>query len=230
MSEIVRVRQALEAQKKVEQDFVEEARRLETAPKGWPAALNMFHIGMWRERMRKSLSDLSDGREITPPPEDANVVNDEELGYGIGTPLADAAARSEHLLGEIMDLYDWLGDRPFQWYRNKTTTEAVLGNSFNHPRSHLHAYLRENGELERANQLLEDGVALLREVNAPPLQLGAALYNLACAQVYSGRLDDALALLEETFAMSPDLKERAPKDSDLEALHDDARLKALIAG
>jgi hypothetical protein len=39
-----------------------------------------------------------------------------------------------------------------------------------------------------------------------------------------------LALLEETFAMSPDLKEKAPKDSDLEALHDDARLKALIAG
>jgi tetratricopeptide (TPR) repeat protein len=230
MSEIVRVRQALEAQKKVEQNFVEEARRLETAPKGWPAALNMFHIGMWRERMRKALSDLSEGREVTPPPEDANVVNDEELAYGIGTPLADAAARSEHLLGEIMDLYDWLGDRPFQWYRNKTTTEAVLGNSFNHPRSHLHAYLRENGELERANQLFEDGVTLLREVNAPPMQLGAALYNLASAHVYQARLDEALALLEEALPMRPDFKQSAPKDSAIEALHDDERFKALIAG
>jgi len=224
------VRQALEAQRKVEQDYVEEARRSETAPKGWPAALNMFHIGMWRERMRKALTDLSEGRDVTPPPEDPNAINDEELAYGIGTPLADAAARSEHLLGEIMDLYDWLGDRPFQWYRNKTTTEAVLGNSFNHPRSHLYSYLRENGELERANQLFEEGVALLREVDAPPQQLGAALYNLASARVYSGRLDDALALLEEALPMRPDFKESAPKDSDLETLHEDERFKVLMKG
>jgi tetratricopeptide (TPR) repeat protein len=230
MSDTAQVRRALEVQKKVEQDFVEEARHSETAPKGWPAALNMFHIGMWRERMRQSLTDLSEGREPTPPPENANEVNDAELANGIGTPLADAAARSEHLLGEIMDLYDWLGDRPLQWYRNKTTTEAVLGNSVNHPRQHLYAYLRENGELERANRLLEEGAALLREVNAPPLQLGAALYNLAAAHVYQGRLDDALTLLEEALPMRPDFKESAPKDSGLADLHDDERFKALMKG
>jgi tetratricopeptide (TPR) repeat protein len=116
-----------------------------------------------------------------------------------------------------------------QWYRNKTTTEAVLGNSFNHPRQHLYAYLRENGELERANRLLEEGAALLREVNAPPLQLGAALYNLAAAHVYQGRLDDALTLLEEALPMRPDFKESAPKDSDLADLHGDERFKALIS-
>ena len=229
MSDTAQVRQALEAQKKAEQEFVEEARHSETAPKGWPAALNMFHIGMWRERMRKSLTDLSEGREPTPAPKDANEVNDAELANGIGTPLADAAARSEHLLGEIMDLYDWLGDRPLVWYRNKTTTEAVLGNSFNHPRQHLYAYLRENGDLERANRLLEEGASVLREVSAPPLQLGAAIYNLAAARVYQGRLDDALTLLEEALPMRPDLKESAPKDSDLADLHDDERFKALIS-
>jgi tetratricopeptide (TPR) repeat protein len=215
---------------KVEQDFVEEAHRTETAPKGWPAALLMFHLGMWRERMRKSLTDVSEGREQTPPPVDANEVNDSELAYGIGTPLADAAARSEHLLGEIMDLYDWLGDRPFQWYRNKTTTEAVLANSFNHPRNHLYSYLRENGELDHANRLLEEGAALLREANAPPIQLGTALYNLAAARVYQGRHEDAVALLEEAFPMLPGFKDTAPKDSNLEALYDDERFKALIGG
>jgi tetratricopeptide (TPR) repeat protein len=129
-----------------------------------------------------------------------------------------------------MDLYDWLGERPFQWYRNKTTTEAVLGNSFNHPRGHLYGYLRENGELERANQLFEEGVALMREVNAPALQLGAAIYNLACARVYQGRLDEALTLLEEALPMRPDFKESAPQDSDLEALHGDERFNALLKG
>ena len=222
------VRQALEAERQVEQDFVEEARRSETAPKGWPAALIMFHLGMWRERMRKALSDLSEGREMTPPPENQNEVNDAELAYGIGTPLADAAARSEHLLGEIMDLYDWLGDRPFQWYRAKTTTEAVLGNSFTHPRGHLYDYLRENGELDRANRLWEEAVTVLREVNAPPLPMGAALYSFACARVSQGMLDEALVLIGEALPLRPDLKESAPKDSDLEALHEDERFKALI--
>ena len=230
MSGKVQVRQALEAQRKVEQDFVEEARRSETAPKGWPAALNMFHIGMWRERMRKSLTDLSEAREPTPPPEDQNAVNDEELANGIGTPLADAAARSEHLLGEIMDLYDWLGERPFQWYRAKTTTDAVLGNSFTHPRGHLYEYWRENGELDRANRLLEEAVTLLRQVNAPALPMGANLYNLACARVYQGRLDEALVLLGEAWPLVPHLKDTASKDSDLEALLNDERFKALIEG
>jgi tetratricopeptide (TPR) repeat protein len=228
MPETAQVRQALEAQKKVEQDFVEEAHRSEKAPKGWPAALVMFHLGMWRERLHRSLTDLSEGRDLTPPPDNQDDVNDAELASGIGTPLADAAARSEHLLVQIMDLYDWLGERPFQWYRSKTTTEAVLGNSFNHPRAHLYEYLRENGELEGANRLLEDGVTLLREVSSPPLQLGAALYSLACARVYRGRLDEALALLDEALPMRPDFKEAAPKDSDFEALHDDERFKALI--
>jgi tetratricopeptide (TPR) repeat protein len=188
----------------------------------------MFHLGMWRERLHKSLTDLSEGRELTPPPEDLDEINDAELASGIGTPLADAAARSEHLLGEIMDLYDWLGDRPFQWYRNKTTSEAVLGNSFTHPRVHLHVYLRENGELDRANRLWEDAVTLLQEVNAPRLSMAASLYNLACARVYQGRLDEALVLLEEALPLRPDIKESAPNDSDLEALHDDERFKALI--
>jgi tetratricopeptide (TPR) repeat protein len=228
MPATTQVRQALEAQKKVEQDFVEEARRSETAPKGWPAALLMFHLGMWRERMRKSLADLNDGRELTPPPENQNEVNDEELAAGIGTPLADAAARSEHLLGEIMDLYDWLGDRPLQWYRSKTTTEAVLGNSFNHPRLHIYGYLRENGELDHANRLLEEAVTLLRGVDAPPLQLGASIYNLACARASQGMLDQSLALIEEALPLRPDLRESAPKDSQLEALHADPRFQALI--
>ncbi len=230
MSTTVQVRQALEAQRKVEQDFVEEARRSEKAPKGWPAALIMFHIGMWRERMRRSLTDLSEGREPTPPPGNQAEVNDAELAYGIGTPLADAAARSQHLLAEIMDLYDWLGDRPFQWYRAKTTTDAALGNSFTHPRGHLYEYLRENGDLDRANRLWEEAVAVLREVSAPPLSMGAALYNFACARVSQGMLDEALVLLEEAFPLRADLRESAPHDSHMEALHDDPRFQALING
>jgi hypothetical protein len=206
---------------------VESAVASEKAPKGWPAALNMFHIAMWRERMRTALIDLTEGR--TPgPPGNADEINESELPNGIGTPLADAAARSDHLLGEIMDLYERLGDRPFPWYRARTTSEAVLGNSYTHPRAHLHAYWRENGDVDRANKLYEDAERELRAVGATEVPLGAILYNLACARALDGRSDEALDLLGETARLRPDMKAGIVGASEFVSLHDDARFQDLI--
>ncbi len=190
----------------------------------------MFHLGMWRERMRNSLTELAQGRPPTPPPpiEQQDELNDAEIANGIGTPLSDAAARSDHLLGEIIELFTRVGDQPFQWYRNRTTIEAVLANSYTHPRIHMHEYLRENGELERANELLEDAAVDLRAASAPPIALGAAIYNLACVRCNQSRLDEAIELLEEALPLRPDLKESALKDSDLAPLHDDPRFQALL--
>lgn len=190
----------------------------------------MFHLGMARERMRNALTELAEGRPPTPPPpiEQQDELNDAEIANGIGTPLSDAAARSDHLLGEIIELFRKVGDQPFQWYRNQTTTEAVLANSYNHPRTHIYEYLRENGDPERANELFEDAAVDLRAASAPPIALGAAIYNLACARCNQGRLDEAIELLEEALPMRPDLKELAPRDSDLAALHGDPRFQELV--
>lgn len=221
---------ALEAERKVEQDFVERARQTETAPKGWPAALLMFHLGMYRERLRNALTALTEGREHTPPPpiETIDEFNDRELANGIGTPLADAAARSDHLLAEIIGLYEKLGERPFTWYRWSTTTDAVLGNSYTHPRTHIFEYLRENGDDDRANQLFEDAVAEMREASSTPAVHAIAVYNLACARVNQKRPDEALDLLEHAFSMRPEMKQEAPKDSDLAPLREDPRFQAMV--
>jgi tetratricopeptide (TPR) repeat protein len=190
----------------------------------------MFHLGMWRERMRASLAELAEGRAVTPPPpiEEQNELNDRELSGGIGTPLTDAAGRSDHLLTEIIELYGAVGDQPFQWYRAGTTTEAVLGNSYTHPRAHMHAYLRENGDLERATRLYEEAVDELRAMSAPAIPMGAMLYNLACARALDGRADDAIALLDETIKLRPDLKPSAAAAEDLASLRDEARFKELL--
>ncbi len=203
-------------------------RSAESAPRGWPAALVLFHMGMWRERLRNALTNMSEGKEYERPPANIDEVNEAELASGIGTPLTDAAARSDHLLAEIIDLYEKLGDRPIDWSLSKTTTEAVLRNSFTHPRTHIAEYYRENGEVERARRVTEQTVDELREADAPRLVLGAALYNLACARVAERRNDDALALLREAFPMRPDLKAAATEDSDLGTLRDDARFQELL--
>jgi hypothetical protein len=211
----------------MEREFVAEARRSEKAPKGWPAALNLFHICMWRERLKNALTDVQEGRAYTPPPGDVDETNDAELAGGLGVALVDIAERSDVLLVSLIKLWEEVGERPFKWYANNTTMEALLRNSYIHPRNHIVAYLNENGDTAGADRLLEDAVTEMREIAAPPLVLGAALYNLACARVARDRLDEALELLVEAFPMRPDLKESAPKDKDLEMLHDNPAFKAL---
>ena len=222
------VRKALEAQREMEREFVEKARKFETAPKGWPAALVMFHICMWRERMKNALTDVREGRVYTPGPENVDEANDAELAGGLGVALVDIAERSDILLASLIKLWEEVGERPFKWYSNNTTTQALLGNSYVHPRNHIVAYLTENGDLAGAYRLLEDAASDMREVAAPPTTLGVALYNFACACATQDRVDEALELLVEAFPMRPDLKEHALADPDLEALHDNPGFKALV--
>jgi tetratricopeptide (TPR) repeat protein len=190
----------------------------------------MFHLGMWRERMRNSLTALAEGGTPAPPPpiERQDEFNDAELANGIGTPLADAAARCDHLLAEIIGLYEKIGERPFDWYRWQTTTDAVLGNSYTHPRSHIYEYLRENGDVERANQLLEDAVPEMQAATNTPAMHAIAAYNLACARANQHRLDEAIENLARAFELRPEMKAEASKDSDLAPLREDPRFQELV--
>jgi hypothetical protein len=221
------VRKALEAEREMEREFVAEARRSETAPKGWPAAVVMFHVCMWRERLNNALTDVREGRTYTPPPANQDEVNDAELAGGLGVALVDIAERSDVLLASLMKLWDEVGERPFKWYANNTTTETILRNSYIHPRNHIADYLKQNGDPAGAQKVVEDAASEMREFAAPAIVLGTSLYNLACVRVAQDRLDDALELLVEAFPMRPDLKESAPKDRDLEMLYDNAAFKAL---
>ena len=202
--------------------------KAEKAPKGWPAALVLFHFGMWRERLRNALTDVREGREFTHPSENVDELNDAELPQGIGTPLADAAARADLLLGELMELYEMLGERPFHWYAGTTTTDALLRNSYTHPRLHLSEYWKENGALDRAARLWEGALTELPAAGAPSRFLANAQYNLACIRALQGESDAALQLLAEALPVSDVLRAAAPEDADFASLHVDPRFQDLV--
>jgi tetratricopeptide (TPR) repeat protein len=223
------LRKALEAQSEMEREFVAEVRKSEKQPKGWPAALILFHISMWRERLRNALTDLRDGRPYPPPPPNIDEVNDAEVASGLGVSLADISERSDTLLASLIALSEQLGERPFKWFTASNTTEALLRNSYIHPRNHIVDYLKENGDDAGAYRLVEEAVSEMRDVSAPPLALGAVLYNLAGVRATQGRLDEAIELLKEGLPMRPDMKAGASTDSDLAVLRNDARFKELIS-
>ena len=192
----------------------------------------MFHLSMWRERMRTSMSELTEGRPALPPPprEQQDEINDAELAGAIGIPLSDAAARCDHLMTELIEVYDRAGEQPFEWYGAKTTTEAVLRSSFIHASLHMSAYYRENGFLDDARAVIERAAGTLRDAQAPDFVMGLALYNLACVRAEQSDTDEALDLLRQALTMRPDLKQAAPDDPDLQGLRADPRFKEIVSG
>jgi hypothetical protein len=157
----------LESQREFERRFVAEAATEADFPRGWSSGLLMAHIAGWRGRLRDSLIEVSRGLPVSGPPADIDAVNNAELARNADISLDDAAARADALLGDLIDLWATLGDRPFSWFTARTTGEALVRNSFIHPRRHLAEHYAERGDPLRGEELHEETLAELRRVDAP---------------------------------------------------------------
>ena len=218
----------LRKQRDLEAAFVTEMTGKPEPSSGWTPSMTMFHIANWRERLWNGLSEAAEERPVNAPPGDIDELNDAEMLGAAGVSLAEAAARSDAALTSIIAMWETMGDQPFKWFVSETTGEAILRNSYFHPRIHLADQYLERGEASRSNVLTEETATELRAAEAPERVLGAALYNLAVAYSRQDRGDEALALLEEGLSMRPDLKAAAAKDPDLASLRETARFRAMI--
>ena len=138
------------------------------------------------------------------------------------TRLSDAAAR------DLITLWRAVGDRPLKWYIASTTGEAIIRNSYFHPRNHIAEHVIERGDKSGGARVFEETVAGLREVDVPGHTLGPALINLAGARLAQGRQDEALGLLEEGIPLRPDLAGLVARDPDFAVLGDNLRFRSLL--
>jgi hypothetical protein len=157
----------LESQREFEGRFVAEAATEPDFPRGWSSGLLMAHIAGWRGRLRDCLIEVSRGLPVSGPPADIDAVNAVELARHAGISLDDAAARADGLLADLIDLWATLGDRPFSWFTARTTGEALVRNSFIHPRRHLAEHYAERGDQLRGVELHKETLAELRRIDAP---------------------------------------------------------------
>ena len=161
------VRGLLELEREAERRFVAEAATEPDFPRGWSAGLLMAHIAGWRGRLRDSFIEASRGLPVSGPPPDIDAVNNAELARNAAISLDEGATRAERLLDDLIDLWATLGDRPFSWFTANTTDEALVRNSFIHPRRHLAEHYAERGDPLRGQELHEETLAELRRVDAP---------------------------------------------------------------
>jgi tetratricopeptide (TPR) repeat protein len=220
----------LEAEQTLERQFVIEAASEPQHEMGWSAALLMWHIGRWRQRIRDGLRRAVTGQPVAPPPDSERMddFNDVELEEGAGVSLATAGAMSDAVLQDLIRLWPTIGDRPFKWYVAETAGHALLRNSYHHPRIHLAEHYIERGDRKRADSIFEETAAELNRAQAPPYTLGAALYNLAAARVAEQRSGEALELLNEAVRLRPDLAVAAGADTDMAALRADPHFLKIV--
>jgi len=164
MKDVLRL---LQEERETERRFVGEAATEPDYPSGWSAALLMAHIASWRTRLRDCFIQTSRGQPVSGPPADIDAFNAVELARNAGISLEEAATRAETLLGDLVDLWARLGDRQFSWFSATTTGEALVRNSYIHPRRHLAEHYLERGDQSRGDELREETMAELRRVDAP---------------------------------------------------------------
>ena len=219
----------LRKQQDLERAFVAETAAKAPPSSGWTPSMTMFHIANWRERLWNGLSEADAERPVTAPPGNIDEFNDAEMEGAAGTSLADAAARSDAAFTSIIAMWETMGDQPFSWFNAETVGEAILRNSYLHPRVHLADQLMERGETARSQRLTEETVSELRAVDAPARVLGAATYNLAIVRARQLQTDAALDLLEESLALRDDLKAGAAGDEGFASLRGEPRFRALTS-
>jgi hypothetical protein len=218
----------LRAEQELEREFIAEVTDEPDPPRGWTAAQLTFHLAQWRERLRNALSEAAAGRHVNPPSGSIDELNDVEMAGAGDLTLAGQAARSEAALASLIATLETAGEQPFKWYTAVTTAEAIVRNSYVHPRIHIADQFRERGDVPRSDRLFEETASELRKVDAPGHILGAALFNLASVRATQGRSDEALTLLEEALPMRPDLRAILPGDPEFAALRESPRFRTLL--
>jgi hypothetical protein len=218
----------LRAEQELERQFIGEVTGKPDPAQGWTAAQVMFHLSQWRERLWNALTEAAAEQPVNAPSGNIDELNDAEMAHAGDATLAGEAARSEAALTSLIAMLETTGVQPFKWYAAATTAEAIVRNSYVHPRIHIADQFRERGDVPRSDRLFEETATELRKVEAPGHILGAALFNLASVRATQGRSDEALTLLEEALPMRPDLRAILPGDPEFAALRESPRFRTLL--
>ncbi len=178
----------------------------------WSATDVLAHLAAWRaieaERLRTGRRD-----EPTESEDEENArIQAERAGWGWQRVAADAEASIDALEEAIRRTpAEELG-------RSDRLVAGIGGNGANHAIAHLSDVASLAGDQERYRAFADRIEAIVVRGRLPARDAAVMLYNVACNDALTGRLDDARRLLVDAFRRRPDLLAWALEDSDLTVL------------
>ncbi len=192
----------------------------------WSPKDVIAHIIYWNADMAKELADLDQQDR-----EDGDGTVD-HINADVWQQYKDVLwAEVEDLLDQVQyDLLeslkglaeDQLNDKQrYPWTNGRPLWQRINFGSFYHPMQHTAELIAKRGEIDQANDIMEEMTTLQLALSESDAWCGNVLYNLGCHYAITGQHEKALENLGRGIKMYPFLKEWALQDSDLTSLRDD---------
>jgi deoxycytidylate deaminase len=204
----------------------------------WSAKDVLGHLAAWRSiearRLTRREGAADPGTDAETMPRDGEAGDDDPAD---DEPIDETNAR----LHAERDAWSWeqvaaaadesiealaaaIRSTPAAALQSSSRLVAGIGaNGANHALGHLSDVASMAGGDRRFRALATEIEAILMRGEIPDDGAGTLLYNIACHDAMTGRLDDARRRLRDAFRLRPDLVAWAEQDSDVAALQGELR-------
>jgi hypothetical protein len=212
---------------------ISEAERAETGTEQhWSAHDVVAHIAEWKERQARRI-ELSERGDDLPSTNDIDSANrmifetHHQKKWDEVTVLLEHA--NEHLARVVQSLPPEALEQTdrYPWQNGVPLWRRIVGNDVSHPVIHMSAYDQEHGRSGQADRRQEKAAQLFLNLDADPQWHGIVKYNLACHHALSGRVEAAVAGLQQALALNPSLLEWSKEDPDLANIRREPAYQAL---
>jgi tetratricopeptide (TPR) repeat protein len=230
-----RLIQLLDLSRSFQQQFIAD---LDPAARGaagtwenWAVKDELAHVIAWQLNALARIAALLHAEPV-PDFSDYHAINRSIYDTNRDRTLAEIVAEGDRAYDDFVALVHSSSEddltHPLRFLDKVSSTlvAEIISNGLEHPVLHYADYYRRHGDLTRAMQVYEAGVAAVADL---PQRYGTARYNLACFYALSGQLDKAISELREALQLRPDLLEWSKQDTDLDSLRDQPAFQALYA-
>jgi tetratricopeptide (TPR) repeat protein len=196
----------------------------------WTAKDLLAHIAAWEKRWVDWLELAGHGKPLDDYgprhvhlPQRDDEVNAQIFAENQPRTWSAVLDESRRVFGRFLEIIPLLSEdefanpERFAWMDGSPFWRRLSGTFFWHPATHVVQHYIARGENERAMALMQDFARLVGD-REPAVERGIALYNLACIYSLGGKPEQAMAALQNAFALHSDLVALSRQDGDLDAL------------
>jgi len=197
----------------------------------WGVKDMLVHLAFWGDHFNHQVEAARAGSPVPDAGDYYEIINDGILLRNKGKTFEEARQEEETVFAKSIALLeaenpdDLVDPQKYAHMKGRSLLDRALGTECYHVAAHISDYYLKEGFYNQAEGLQEE---YTEKLLAFPGWDANAYYNLACFYSLNGKVEKALANLEQAFKVKPDLKEWAKKDPDINPLRGESGYQKLI--